>query len=143
MRFAWAVRLSDDARVSAPVVEGRALIKRYGERLAVDGVSFHVDAGECLGLLGPNGAGKTTTIRMLTGFAVPRAGAVRVLGLPMVPATAGTIKARLGVVSQEDSLDPDLSVEKNLLVYASYFGIRRREAARRADELIRFAELGD
>jgi lipooligosaccharide transport system ATP-binding protein len=137
------VRLSDDAGVSGPVVESRALTKRYGERLAVDGVSFHVDAGECLGLLGPNGAGKTTTIRMLTGFAVPSAGAVRVLGLPMVPATAGTIKARLGVVSQEDSLDPDLSVEKNLLVYASYFGIRRREAARRAEELIRFAELGD
>jgi len=125
------------------VVECRALTKRYGERLAVDGVSFHVDAGECLGLLGPNGAGKTTTIRMLTGFALPSAGTVRVLGLPQVPATASVIKARLGVVSQEDSLDPDLSVEKNLLVYASYFGIRRAEASRRVDELIRFAELGD
>ena len=125
------------------MVECRALTKRYGERLAVDGVSFHVDAGECLGLLGPNGAGKTSTIRMLTGFALPSAGNVRVLGLPQVPATASAIKARLGVVSQEDSLDPDLSVDKNLLVYASYFGIRRAEASRRVDELIRFAELGD
>jgi lipooligosaccharide transport system ATP-binding protein len=125
------------------VVECRALTKRYGERLAVDGVSFHVDAGECLGLLGPNGAGKTSTIRMLTGFALPSAGIVRVLGLPQVPATASAIKARLGVVSQEDSLDPDLSVDKNLLVYATYFGIPRAEASRRVDELIRFAELGD
>ena len=136
------MRLSDDAGVAAPVVESRDLTKRYGERLAVERVSFHVDAGECLGLLGPNGAGKTTTIRMLTGFAVPSAGTVRVLGLPVSPTTLSTIKARLGIVSQEDSLDPDLSVEKNLLVYASYFGIPRREAARRADELIRFAELG-
>src|SRR5262249_37232504 len=143
MRFAWAVRLSDDARVSAPVVEGRALIKRYGERLAVDDVSFHVDAGECLGLLGPNGAGKTTTIRMLTGFAVPSAGTVRVLGLPGGSATLSAIKARCASVPQDDSLDPDLSAEKTLLVYARYFGIPRREAARRADELIRFAELGD
>ena len=125
------------------MVECRALTKRYGERLAVDGVSFHVDAGECLGLLGPNGAGKTSTIRMLTGFALPSAGNVRVLGLPQVPATASAIKARLGVVSQEDSLDPDLSVDKNLLVYATYFGIPRAEASRRVDELIRFAQLGD
>ena len=125
------------------MVECRALTKRYGERLAVEGVSFHVDAGECLGLLGPNGAGKTSTIRMLTGFALPSAGNVRVLGLPQVPATASAIKARLGVVSQEDSLDPDLSVDKNLLVYATYFGIPRAEASRRVDELIRFAQLGD
>jgi len=66
-----------------------------------------------------------------------------VLGLPQVPATASVIKARLGVVSQEDSLDPDLSVDKNLLVYATYFGIPRAEASRRVDELIRFAQLGD
>lgn len=124
-------------------MEIRALAKRYGQRQAVADLSFRVEAGECLGLLGPNGAGKTTTIRMLTGFAVPSAGDMRVLGLPLGPATAGAIKARLGVVSQEDSLDPDLSVEKNLLVYASYFGIGRREATRRTDELIRFAELGD
>jgi lipooligosaccharide transport system ATP-binding protein len=129
--------------VPEPVVETRALAKRYGAREAVADLSLRVEAGECVGLLGPNGAGKTTTIRMLTGFAVPTAGEVRVLGLPFTPATARAIKARLGIVSQEDSLDPDLSVEKNLLVYASYFGIPRREAAARTDELIRFAELGD
>jgi lipooligosaccharide transport system ATP-binding protein len=80
---------------------------------------------------------------MLTGFAVPSAGEVWVLGLPFGPATASRIKAQVGMVSQEDSLDPDLSVEKNLLVYASYFGIPSREAVRRTEELIRFAELGD
>ncbi len=141
--FAWAARRANDARVPEAIVETRALCKRYGARQAAIDVSFRVDAGECVGLLGPNGAGKTTIIRMLTGFAIPSAGAVRVLGLPFGPATAGAIKARLGIVSQEDSLDPDLSVESNLLVYASYFGIRRRDAARRTDELIRFAELAD
>src|SRR5262249_24364429 len=74
--------------------------------------------------------------------AVPSAGECWVLGQRFGPTTASAIKARLGIVTQEDSLDPDLSVEKNLLVYASYFGIPRREAARRAEELMRFAELG-
>jgi lipooligosaccharide transport system ATP-binding protein len=129
--------------VPGPAVETRALAKRFGGRQAVVDLSFRVEAGECVGLLGPNGAGKTTTIRMLTGFAVPSAGEVRVLGLPFGPATAARIKAQVGMVSQEDSLDPDLSVEKNLLVYASYFGIPRRIAARRTGELIAFAELGD
>jgi len=129
--------------VPGPVVETRALAKRFGERQAVVDLSFRVEAGECVGLLGPNGAGKTTTIRMLTGFAVPTAGEVWVLGLPFGPATARRIKAQVGMVSQEDSLDPDLSVEKNLLVYASYFGIPSRVAAQRTEELITFAELGD
>jgi lipooligosaccharide transport system ATP-binding protein len=129
--------------VPGPVVETRALAKRFGERQAVVDLSFRVEAGECVGLLGPNGAGKTTTIRMLTGFAVPTAGEVWVLGLPFGPATARRIKAQVGMVSQEDSLDPDLSVEKNLLVYASYFGIPSRVAAQRTEELIAFAELGD
>jgi len=129
--------------VPGPVVEMRALAKRFGERQAVVDLSFRVEAGECVGLLGPNGAGKTTTIRMLTGFAVPTAGEVWVLGLPFGPATARRIKAQVGMVSQEDSLDPDLSVEKNLLVYASYFGIPSRVAAQRTEELITFAELGD
>jgi lipooligosaccharide transport system ATP-binding protein len=129
--------------VPEAIVEVRALAKRYGARQAVDDVSFRVEAGECVGLLGPNGAGKTTTIRMLTGFAVPSGGEVRVLGLPFGPATAAAIKARLGIVSQEDNLDPDLSVEKNLVIYASYFGIPWREATRRAETAVRFAELGD
>jgi len=125
------------------VVEARDLAKRYGAREAVAGVSFAVAPGECLGLLGPNGAGKTTTIKMVTCYAPPTAGTLHVLGFPMAPAHHRAIKARLGIVQQGESLDPDLSVEKNLTLYASYFGIPPREAARRADELIRFAELGD
>ena len=129
--------------VPEPVVETRALAKRYGERQAVVDLSFRVEAGECVGLLGPNGAGKTTTIRMLTGFAVPSAGEVRgARAARSVPRPRAAIKARLGMVSQEDSLDPDLSVEKNLLVYAQL--LRHpvaRGGAQRTDELIAFAEL--
>jgi lipooligosaccharide transport system ATP-binding protein len=126
-----------------PVVEARELSKRFGARVAVDGVSFAVGAGECLGLLGPNGAGKTTTIRMVTCYATPTAGTLTVLGRPVDPAHHAAIKAELGIVQQEESLDPDLGVEQNLVVYASYFGIPRREAAQRAAELVEFAALGD
>ena len=142
-RFAWTHPGANDAAVAEPVVDIRALSKRYGDRQAVDGITFRVDPGECVGLLGPNGAGKTTTIRMLTGFAEPSGGEVEILGLPLGPTTAATIKAGLGIVSQEDSLDPDLTVEMNLQVYASYFGIPWREAGRRADALVTFAELQD
>jgi lipooligosaccharide transport system ATP-binding protein len=125
------------------VVEARNLRKSYGQRVAVDDLSFAVAPGECLGLLGPNGAGKTTTIRMVTCFSAPGSGTLSVLGLPVVPANHAAIKARLGIVQQEESLDPDLTVERNLIVYASYFDIPRREAARRAEELVRFSELTD
>jgi lipooligosaccharide transport system ATP-binding protein len=129
--------------MTAPVVEAVGLTKRYGSRLAVDGVAFAVAPGECLGFLGPNGAGKTTTIKMVTCLVPPTSGTLRVLGMPMAPENHRRIKARLGVVQQEESLDPDLTVEKNLTVYASYFGIGARDAAERAAELVRFAELAD
>jgi lipooligosaccharide transport system ATP-binding protein len=125
------------------VVDARALVKRYGTRLAVDGITFQVRGGECLGLLGPNGAGKTTTIKMVTCFSPPTAGSLDVLGLAMRPAHHAAIKARLGIVQQEESLDPDLTVERNLLVYARYFGIPADAAAARVRELIAFASLGD
>jgi lipooligosaccharide transport system ATP-binding protein len=127
----------------AAVVEAAELTKQYGNRLAVNGVAFSVAPGECLGFLGPNGAGKTTTIKMVTCLVPPTSGTLRVLGLPMAPANHRAIKARLGVVQQEESLDPDLTVEKNLTVYASYFGIGTRAATERAAELVRFAELAD
>jgi lipooligosaccharide transport system ATP-binding protein len=125
------------------VVEADGLAKHYGARRAVDGITFRVAAGACVGVLGPNGAGKTTTIRMVTCYTTPTAGTLRVLGLPMVAANHRRIKARLGIVQQEESLDPDLTVDKNLTVYASYFGIPRDVAARRTAELIRFAQLDD
>ena len=129
--------------VRAPVVEAEHLAKCYGTHRAVDDVSFTVAAGECLGLLGPNGAGKTTTIRMVTCFSPPGGGRLTVFGLPMEPSHHAAIKARLGIVQQEESLDPDLTVEKNLTVYATYFDMPRREAASRAATLIAFAALGD
>ncbi|HWP66058.1 MAG TPA: ABC transporter ATP-binding protein [Candidatus Limnocylindria bacterium] len=125
------------------VVEARGLAKSYGARRVVDDVSFEVAAGECVGLLGPNGAGKTTTIKMVTCFLPPDAGALRVAGLPMEPRHHRAIKRRLGIVHQEDSLDPDLSVEKNLTIYASYFDVPAAAARRRAAELIDFAALAE
>ena len=125
------------------VVEARGLAKSYGARRVVDDVSFAVGAGECVGLLGPNGAGKTTTIKMVTCFLPPDAGTLSVVGLAMEPRNHRAIKRRLGIVQQEDSLDPDLSVEKNLTIYASYFDVPAARARQRADELIGFASLGD
>src|SRR5262245_24128410 len=121
-----------------PIVEAHHLRKDYGTRCAVADLSLTVVPGECVGLLGPNGAGKTTTIKMVTCYAMPSAGELRVFGLPMIVANHAVIKARLGIVQQEESLDPDLTVEKNLTVYASYFGIPRRDAARRAAALVDF-----
>jgi lipooligosaccharide transport system ATP-binding protein len=127
--------------MSESIIEAERLSKRFGTRVAVAGVSFAVRAGECFGFLGPNGAGKTTTIKMITCVATPSGGDLRVLGLPVTPANHREIKTQLGIVHQEDSLDPDLSVEQNLTIYASYFGVPRREATRRAEELMAFAEL--
>jgi lipooligosaccharide transport system ATP-binding protein len=126
-----------------PIVEAAGLRKRYGEAEVVCGVDFAVRPRECFGLLGPNGAGKTTTIRMLTCFSPPTAGRLEVFGLPVVPANHRAIKARLGLAPQEENLDPDLGVEMNLLVYASYFGIPRAEARARAAELLAFAQLAE
>jgi lipooligosaccharide transport system ATP-binding protein len=139
------VCVPDDARVAERglVIEARGLRKRYGSRTAVDDVSLDVAAGECVGVLGPNGAGKTTTIKMVTCFLPPDGGTLRVVGRAVHPRNHRAIKARLGIVQQQDSLDPDLSVEKNLTIYASYFGVPRAEARRRADELIRFAALAE
>jgi lipooligosaccharide transport system ATP-binding protein len=129
--------------MSDVVVDARGLRKRYGATEVVCGVDFQVGARECFGLLGPNGAGKTTTIRMITCFSPMTAGHLAVLGMPVIAANHAAIKARLGVAPQEENLDPDLSVEMNLLVYASYFGIPRVEARGRARELLAFAELGE
>jgi lipooligosaccharide transport system ATP-binding protein len=129
--------------MDAPIVEAVGLRKRYGSSEVVCGVDFTVAPRECFGLLGPNGAGKTTTIRMLTCFSPPSAGRLTVFGLPVTAQNGRAIKARLGLAPQEENLDPDLTVEKNLLVYASYFGIGRVEARRRTAELLAFAELSE
>jgi lipooligosaccharide transport system ATP-binding protein len=126
-----------------PIVTAEGLEKRFGARAAVDGVSFSVREGECFGFLGPNGAGKTTTIKMITCTAAPSGGTLRVMGLDAVVANHRAIKTRLGIVQQEESLDPDLSIEKNLTMYASYFGMAHPEAIRRAEELMTFASVAE
>ena len=109
------------------IVDARALTKSFGTQPAVCGIDLRVPAGGCFGLLGPNGAGKTTTLRMLLGQAIPDGGALRVLGLPM-PESTREVRRRLGVVPQQDNLDPDFTVAENLLIYANYFGIPRATA---------------
>lgn len=124
------------------IVRARDLVKRYNGFTAVDGISFDVRKGECFGFLGPNGAGKTTTMRMIYGFSAPTSGALEVFGMPVSQNTRA-IKRRVGIAPQELSLDPDLLVLQNLLIYASYFDIPKGEAKRRADELLDFFHLSE
>ena len=123
-----------------PPIEARGLVKRYGDFTAVDDIDFDVAVGECVALLGPNGAGKTTTIRMLTGFSPITDGSIRVFGRDVVKETR-VVKSLMGICPQEDNLDPDFSVRKNLLVFARYFGMEKNLAARRADELLEMVGL--
>jgi len=126
---------------SAPVVEARALCKRFGERTAVDGLDLEVPAGTCFGLLGPNGAGKTTTLRMIYGVTRPTSGSIRVFGLEM-PARTREVRKRLGVTLQESVLIDPLTPEENLRVFGRYHLIEEPELSRRVDELIDFLQLG-
>ncbi len=121
-------------------VEARGLVKHYGDFVAVDGVSFDVRDGECFGMLGPNGAGKSTTIKMITCFSPLTAGTLHVAGHD-VRTESREVKRRLGVVPQEDSLDPDLPVLQNLQVYARYFGIPADVSKQRALDALKLFQL--
>jgi lipooligosaccharide transport system ATP-binding protein len=123
-----------------PAVRARGLRKAYDGIVAVDGVDFTVAPAECFGFLGPNGAGKTTTMKMIYGLARVGDGSLEVLGLD-VASRRREVKARLGVVPQDDNLDRDLTVGENLLVHAGYFGLHGAAARRRRDELLEFANL--
>jgi len=126
---------------SAPLFQASHLHKRYGATTVVDDLSFTIAPGECLGVIGPNGAGKTTTIRMCLGLTAADGGSIEALGGLSMPRDARAIKAQLGVVSQFDTLDPDFSCAENLMVYARYFGMRRRQIAPRIPQLLEFAAL--
>ena len=137
-----AVVPSAGAAARPPLIEARALTKRFGSFTAVDAIDFDVAPGEAFGFLGPNGAGKTSAMRMIGCVSPLTSGSLRVLGLD--PRRDGPrIRARLGVVPQADSLDMELTVRENLLIYGRYFDLSRREALRRADELLDFVQLGD
>jgi lipooligosaccharide transport system ATP-binding protein len=125
-----------------PIIDVQHLFKRFQDLSAVDGISFTVGQGEFFGLLGPNGAGKTTTIRMLYGFSPPTRGIIRVFGMD-IARDWRRIKARIGVCQQDNTLDPDLTVEQNLKVFAAYFSIPSRDARTRANELLEFFALSN
>ena len=118
-------------------VAARGLTKRYGDLLAVDGIDFTVPAGVCFGFLGPNGAGKTTTMKTIYGMAAVDAGELTVLGLD-VRRQRREVKARIGVVPQEQNLDRELTVREQLEVQTLYFGLAPDG---RIDELLDFALL--
>jgi lipooligosaccharide transport system ATP-binding protein len=131
-----------------PLVEARGLTKVYPPRgtsrefRAVDGIDFTLHRGESFGFLGPNGAGKSSTMRMISATSPFTGGTLRVLG--MDPATQGPqIRARIGVVPQDDCLDRELTVRENLHIYGRYFGLRRAVIRERATALLDFAQLRD
>jgi len=129
-----------------PLLQIQGLSKHYGSAVVVNDLSFEIAPGECLGVIGPNGAGKTTTIRMCLGLTVPDAGNISFhlngedAGRRM-PEDALAIKAKLGVVSQFDTLDPDFSCAENLQVYGRYFGMTAAQVRARVPSLLEFASL--
>jgi lipooligosaccharide transport system ATP-binding protein len=122
------------------LVRARDLTKRFGGFTAVDGINFDLFRGEAFGFLGPNGAGKSSTMRMLGCVSPPTAGELTILGGDPVR-DGPAIRSRLGVVPQEDTLDNELTVRENLLVYGRYFGLPRKLINERTDQLLDFVQL--
>ncbi len=123
-----------------PLITATGLTKHFDDTVAVDGIDFHVNQGESFGFLGPNGAGKTSAMRMIGATSPITGGDLEVLGLN--PETDGpALRARLGVVSQEDNLDQELTVRENLAMYGRYFGLHRTVIDERIEELLDFAQL--
>jgi lipooligosaccharide transport system ATP-binding protein len=128
--------------MSEPLISARGLVKRFGEFVAVDGITVEVRPGESFGFLGPNGAGKSSTMRMIGCVSPVTEGELRVFGLD--PAKDGKkIRARMGVVPQQDQLDEQLTVEDNMILYGRYFDLPRAECRRRTKELLEFVQLTD
>jgi lipooligosaccharide transport system ATP-binding protein len=126
----------------SPLIRARGLTKVFGSFTAVDAIDFDVAAGESFGFLGPNGAGKTSTMRMIGCVSPVSDGVLEVLGSD--PRRDGPrIRSRIGVVPQQDTLDTELTVRENLVIYGRYFGLSRAECGRRADELLEFAQLSE
>jgi lipooligosaccharide transport system ATP-binding protein len=129
-------------RDDAPLIHARGLRKQFGSLTAVDGVDFDVQRGEAFGFLGPNGAGKSSTMRMIGCVSPPSGGTLRILGLDPV-ADGPAIRGRLGVVPQADTLDNELTVRENLVIYGRYFGLSRSDVRAKADELLEFVQLAE
>jgi len=132
--------MTADSRDRPVVVRARSLVKRFGDTLAVNDVSFDVYRGETFGLLGPNGAGKTTAMRMITCVSPLTAGTLTVADLD-VAKDSRAVREMLGVVTQQDGLDPDISVRENLVTYCYLFGHSRSTARARAERALEFFSL--
>ncbi|MCW2496516.1 ABC transporter ATP-binding protein [Jatrophihabitans sp.] len=126
--------------ISAPLISARGLTKQFAGFTAVDGIDFEVARGEAFGFLGPNGAGKSSTMRMVSCVAPLTSGSLQILGMDPVQ-DGPRIRARLGVVPQQDTLDTELTVRENLYIYGRYFGMSRRVLRPKVDELLDFAQL--
>ncbi len=126
----------------SPLIRARGLVKRFGSFTAVDGIDFALQRGEAFGFLGPNSAGKSSTMRMIGCVSPPTAGELSILGLDPV-ADGREIRSRLGVVPQEDTLDVELTVRENLLIYGRYFGLPRDVIRERTERLLDFIQLSD
>jgi len=143
---ASALPAPEAARTAALLIEAQGLTKVHRARggspplVAVAGIDFRLEPGEAFGFLGPNGAGKTSTMRMIACVSPPTSGTLRILDLD--PRTDGSrIRARIGVVPQDDALDAELTVLENLLVYGGYFGLQRSVVRERSGRLLAFARL--
>lgn len=123
------------------IVIGKDLVKYYKSFKALDSVTFSIRQGECFSFLGSNGAGKTTLMSMIYGFIHPTSGEIKIFGKSLNKKILPEIKQKIGVVPQDNNLDPDLSVLENLIVYARYFNIRKKVALERAKELLNFVNL--
>jgi lipooligosaccharide transport system ATP-binding protein len=124
------------------IVTAQGLTKDYGTLRAVDNIDFQISKGECFGFLGPNGAGKTTAMSIIYCFMPPTSGEVKVFDMD-VTKNPSEIKSRIGVMPQDNNLDPDLSVFENMIVYARYFDIPKSTSSGTAQELLDFVELNE
>ncbi len=122
------------------IVKAKNLTKYYDSLIAVNNINFEILKGECFGFLGPNGAGKTTVMRIIHCYLPPSSGEIQVFGLD-VTKNPSIIKSRIGVMPQDDNLDPDLTVLENLIVYARYFNIRKRISLTLSWDLLEFVGL--
>jgi len=136
------VSQAEPAAAAEVLVQASGLTKRFGDFIAVDGIDFSIPRGEAFGFLGPNGAGKSSTMRMVGCVSPPTSGELTILGMDPVR-NGPAIRARLGVVPQENTLDIELTVRENLLVYGRYFGLPRAVIRERSDMLLNFVQLSD
>lgn len=136
--------MAPEPRVSQAAVTARSLRKSYKDFVAVDGIDFDIQRGECFGFLGPNGAGKTTTMRMIYRAVPVSGGSLAVLGHEAGrPMADREIKRVVGVVPQEDNLDGELSVRENLEIFCRFYGLSKSEARARSSELLDFVNLSE